>query len=165
MCSRPTLRLPPDWCRVSELRKGASISIALPSPTNASSKSTTTTTTEHANLTRTRDFKRQRWALHQNSQRIRRRGMAVVAPVAGAFAEMLSHGYAIADMIAFLLAARALLLLPPCLSKGVCQQRLFCSWGLGAYLGWARSSSGRTTEALTNIGAPFLTESPVRGTR
>jgi len=103
----------------------------------------------------------------------------------------------IAELIASLLAAEQC----SCFSrshveaKGVNQQRLSRSWGLGAHLGWARllthqrphwtllprcdheagvtisaskrkmSPSGRENSALKYSAAPFLTETQVGGTR
>ena len=122
----------------------------------------------------------------------------MVAPVVGAFAEMSSHVYAFADLIASLLAAEhcSYFARSHVEANGVLQQRLFRSWGLGAHLGWMRllidapttsfdpatvrpnqagitisvlkrkmNLSARATATLTNVGAPSLTDTPVRGTR
>jgi hypothetical protein len=77
-------------------------------------------------------------------------GGQVVAPVVGAFAEMSSHVYAIADLIASLLAAEhcSYFARSHVEAKGVFQQRLFRSWGLGAHLGWARVLIDRTNDLV-----------------
>jgi hypothetical protein len=74
----------------------------------------------------------------------------VVAPVVGAFGEMSSDAYAIADLVASLLAAEHSSFFNEKASeaKGMFLQRIYRSWGLTAHLGWARLLLDRSRDLV-----------------